>query len=114
MRLPAAGALWGKLASVPLGWYLAVAVPVVGLIVVRKLRHFRRRRGSIRPIGYFSYITHSAAPAVCARCGVEVTDKTKRYCLANPRKFRGMIYCDRHQRPWQGMRSESAGRLSAR
>lgn len=35
---------------------------------------------------------------VCAKCGKPVTNKTKEYCLSNPRRFNGRIYCYEHQR----------------
>jgi len=35
---------------------------------------------------------------VCARCGKPVTNKVKDYCLSNPRRFNGGIYCYDHQK----------------
>lgn len=35
---------------------------------------------------------------VCARCGKSVTNKVKEYCVSNPRRFNGRIYCYDHQR----------------
>ncbi|QAY66872.1 restriction endonuclease [Paenibacillus protaetiae] len=35
---------------------------------------------------------------VCARCGKPVANKVKEYCLANPKRFNGRIYCYDHQR----------------
>ncbi|PWW02507.1 restriction system protein [Paenibacillus cellulosilyticus] len=35
---------------------------------------------------------------ICARCGKPVTNKVKDYCLANPKRFNGRIYCYDHQR----------------
>lgn len=35
---------------------------------------------------------------VCARCGKLVTNKVKDYCLSNPKRFNGRIYCYDHQR----------------
>ncbi|ANY68765.1 hypothetical protein BBD42_21565 [Paenibacillus sp. BIHB 4019] len=35
---------------------------------------------------------------VCARCGKPVTNKIKDFCLSNPRRFSGRIYCYDHQR----------------
>jgi restriction system protein len=35
---------------------------------------------------------------VCARCGKPVTNKVKEYCLSNPKRFNGRIYCYDHQR----------------
>lgn len=100
MRVDVAGALFRKLASVPLMYYLAIAAPLLGYVALRRLSRTRRKRGSIRPIGYFSYITHSALPSVCATCGVEVPDRTKKFCLSNAHRFRGMVYCEKHQRKW--------------
>ncbi|RAI88119.1 restriction endonuclease [Paenibacillus pabuli] len=34
---------------------------------------------------------------VCARCGKPVTNKVKDYCLSNPSRFNGRIYCYDHQ-----------------
>jgi restriction system protein len=45
-----------------------------------------------------------AAPAVaeagafCARCGDAVTERVRRYCLARPKRFSGLVYCYEHQR----------------
>ncbi len=111
MRVDVAGALWRKVASVPLTWYLAIAAAALLVALLRWLSRSRRRRGSIRPIGYFSYITHSAVPSVCATCGVEVPERTKKLCLSNPRRFRGMVYCDRHRRVRPGARGRRAGAL---
>lgn len=35
---------------------------------------------------------------ICARCGKPVTNKVKDYCLSNPKRFNGRIYCYDHQR----------------
>lgn len=35
---------------------------------------------------------------ICARCGKPVTNKVKEYCLSNPKRFNGRIYCYDHQR----------------
>ncbi|MGO4542312.1 restriction endonuclease [Paenibacillus sp. 2TAB19] len=35
---------------------------------------------------------------VCARCGKPVTNKVKDYCLSNPKRYNGRIYCYDHQR----------------
>lgn len=35
---------------------------------------------------------------ICARCGKSVTNKVKEYCLSNPKKFKGRIYCYDHQK----------------
>lgn len=35
---------------------------------------------------------------LCARCGKPVTNKVKDYCLSNPKRFNGRIYCYDHQR----------------
>lgn len=37
-------------------------------------------------------------PYICARCGKPVTNKVKEYCLSNPKRFNGRIYCYDHQR----------------
>ncbi len=38
------------------------------------------------------------APAVCAFCGRTVTNKVRDYCVANPQRFGGKVYCYEHQR----------------
>ena len=86
------------IASVPSGYYLGAAFTLIGLVGIRAVLTLRRKRGSVRPIGYFSYITHSSLPSVCAACGIEVSDKAKKRCLSNPQRFQGMVYCDRHRR----------------
>lgn len=35
---------------------------------------------------------------VCARCGKPISNKVKDYCLSNPSRFNGRIYCYDHQR----------------
>ncbi|WP_226280650.1 nuclease-related domain-containing protein [Cytobacillus oceanisediminis] len=37
-------------------------------------------------------------PASCENCGKMVSDKVRRYCLANKERFKGSIYCFEHQR----------------
>lgn len=98
MKSDLATAAWRGIASIPGTYYLAAAVSLALAAVLRGLVRARRKKGSIRPIGYFSYITHSSLPAVCARCGAEVPDKTKKYCLSNAQRFGGMVYCEKHQR----------------
>ncbi|WP_342480249.1 hypothetical protein NST07_23465 [Paenibacillus sp. FSL L8-0340] len=47
-------------------------------------------------------ISNSVAPSnveddlyICARCGKSATNKVKKYCLSNTKRFRGRIYwCD--------------------
>jgi restriction system protein len=36
--------------------------------------------------------------AICARCGVGVSEKVREYCRANAERFGGLVYCYRHQR----------------
>jgi len=35
---------------------------------------------------------------VCAICGARVSEKVKQYCISNPYKFGGKVYCFDHQR----------------
>jgi restriction system protein len=35
--------------------------------------------------------------AACARCGVEVSDKVRGYCLTHDKRFGGLVYCYKHQ-----------------
>jgi restriction system protein len=42
--------------------------------------------------------TTEATKAFCARCGDAVSDKVRDYCLAHPTRFKGLIYCFKHQR----------------
>ena len=35
---------------------------------------------------------------VCAICGKRVTEKVKQYCLSNPQRFGGKVYCYEHQK----------------
>lgn len=34
---------------------------------------------------------------VCATCGKKVSEKVKQYCMANPKRFGGLVYCYEHQ-----------------
>lgn len=38
------------------------------------------------------------ARASCANCGVDVSEKVQAFCVANPGRFGGRVYCFRHQR----------------
>lgn len=40
----------------------------------------------------------SKSPASCENCGKMVSDKVRKYCLANKERFKGSIYCFEHQR----------------
>jgi restriction system protein len=40
----------------------------------------------------------SDVPGQCATCGVAVSEKVRDYCLAQPQRFAGRIYCFKHQR----------------
>ncbi|MBG9550272.1 MULTISPECIES: nuclease-related domain-containing protein [Cytobacillus] len=40
----------------------------------------------------------SKSPASCENCGKMVSDKVRKYCLANEERFKGSIYCFEHQR----------------
>jgi restriction system protein len=37
-------------------------------------------------------------PAFCARCGNLVSPRVRSYCLAHTGRFRGLVYCYKHQR----------------
>jgi hypothetical protein len=43
----------------------------------------------------------SAAEGFCARCGEPVTAKVRDYCLANPDRFKGLVYCYTDQRAFK-------------
>jgi restriction system protein len=38
------------------------------------------------------------AHASCAKCGKQVSDKVRDYCLSRPKRFDGLVYCYQHQR----------------
>ena len=35
--------------------------------------------------------------ATCATCGTTVSERVRDYCLSRPQRFRGLVYCFRHQ-----------------
>jgi len=37
------------------------------------------------------------AHASCAKCGKQVSDKVREYCLSRPKRFGGLVYCYQHQ-----------------
>jgi restriction system protein len=43
----------------------------------------------------------AAQEAFCARCGESVSAKVRDYCLADPDRFAGLIYCFAHQRAFR-------------
>lgn len=92
-----AHALWSRIASVTAGDAVGILALFAAVAVVRTTIR-RRRRGSIKPLGYFSYLTHKGTVSVCAECGITISERDRRYCLSNPRRFGGMVYCRRHQR----------------
>jgi hypothetical protein len=97
MEAGQANTLWSKFASLSAGDVLALlAVIATAAGAWSSIR--QRRRGSVKPIGYFSYLTHGGTVSVCAECGATISDRERRYCLSNPRRFGGMVYCRRHQR----------------
>jgi hypothetical protein len=97
MEAGLANMLWSKLASVSAGDLLAL-LALITIVAVAWSSVRRRRRGSVKPIGYFSYLTHGGTVSVCAECGAAISERERRYCLTNPRRFGGMVYCRRHQR----------------
>jgi hypothetical protein len=78
--------------------YLVLPALIALYLALCLRRRYKRRAESLKPIHYFSYITHSSAAAVCAECGVEISERAKRFCLSNPRRFGGMTYCFWHRR----------------
>jgi restriction system protein len=36
-------------------------------------------------------------PTTCLVCGVAVSEKVERFCLARPQRFDGRVYCYEHQ-----------------
>ncbi len=41
------------------------------------------------------------AKANCAKCGNQVSDKIREYCLARPKRFGGLVYCYEHQKKFR-------------
>ena len=45
-----------------------------------------------------------AADPFCARCGNAVSEKVRDYCLAHPKRFKGLVYCFEDQRTFKRTR----------
>jgi hypothetical protein len=98
MEADLAKAIWSQLASLSNGNLLLILLGMVVAAAIARSSMRRKRRGTVKPIGYFSYLTHGGTVSVCAECGAAISERERRYCLSNPRRFGGMVYCRRHQR----------------
>ncbi len=66
-------------------------------IMVKNVTDPAERAKHVRALKTTS-IGSDASELICSECGTKVSERVKSFCLGNPRRFKGKVYCFEHQK----------------